>query len=73
MSYGLHRWIDADDIEVGDILLDGSDSHANLVFAERVETVDLETSTVNVLVNVAGIGNALRYRKGSTVTVLRGL
>ena len=70
---GLHKWIDAEDIEVGDILLDGSDSHVNLVFAERVEDVDRETSTVNVLVRVAGIGNALRYRKGSTVTVLRGL
>lgn len=73
----MHRWIKADDIEVGDIVLDGSDSHPNLVFAERVVSVSTETSEVWVFLTThkeeLDSSNVLRYRKGSTVTVMRGI
>ena len=66
-------WIKAEEIEVGDIVLQGSHS-PDLIFADRVESLDLTDGRwVWVNWNADNHDDPLRLRRGLTVTVLRGL
>lgn len=70
----MHSWIKADDIRVGDVVLQSLNGHPDLLFADRVIAVDHTSSKAWVWVNDTDEAeNTLRFRKGSTVTVIRGL
>jgi len=67
----MHTWLKAEEIEVGDVVLAGTAAVPELIFANRVDSVDVEN--LWVWVNVDNTVAPLRFRRGSSVTVLRGI